>query len=118
MADDPWRRWIDDRFLNELDWRPVITNQYWLGSHELGTDNPDQRTTEDIRDLLRHDVVLTLGLISRVVTLFSFLTTLWGLSDACRAVRVSIPATSAGSRWFIRSSARLARTWSGARWRR
>ncbi len=87
-----WRRWMTDTFpaTNGCPIAP-ITRSASLGSHELGTDNPDQRITEDIRDYCDTSLSLTLGLISRVVTLFSFLTILWGLSDAFDLFGVSIP---------------------------
>jgi putative ATP-binding cassette transporter len=75
-----WRRWLTDKYLN--DW--LADRAYYKislsGSHELGTDNPDQRITEDIRDFCENSLILTIGLISRVVTLFSFLSILWALS--------------------------------------
>ena len=86
-----WRRWMTDRFLNEWMSDRAYYKISLLGSHELGTDNPDQRITEDIRDYCDTTLSLTLGLISRVVTLFSFLTILWGLSDAFVLFGVSIP---------------------------
>lgn len=88
-----WRRWLTDKFLN--DW--MADRAYYkislAGSHELGTDNPDQRITEDIRDFCDTSLSLTLGLISRVVTLFSFLSILWGLSAAIRFWGVSVPGS-------------------------
>ena len=88
-----WRRWLTDKFLN--DW--IADRAYYkislTGSHELGTDNPDQRITEDIRDFCESTLTLTLGLISRVVTFFSFLTILWGLSAAIEFWGVSIPGS-------------------------
>ena len=88
-----WRRWMTDKFLN--DW--MADRAYYkislAGSHELGTDNPDQRITEDIRDFCETSLSLTLGLISRVVTLFSFLSILWGLSAAIRFWGVAVPGS-------------------------
>ncbi len=93
MLEIRWRRWLTDRFLN--DW--MADRAYYkislAGSHELGTDNPDQRITEDIRDFCENSLSLTLGLISRIVTLFSFLSILWGLSGAILYWGVAIPGS-------------------------
>jgi putative ATP-binding cassette transporter len=93
MLEIRWRRWLTDRFLT--DW--MADRAYYKislsGSHELGTDNPDQRVSEDIRDFCNTSLSLTLGLISRVVTLFSFLSILWGLSGAILFWGVSVPGS-------------------------
>ena len=86
-----WRRWLTDKFLNEWMADRAYYKISLAGSHELGTDNPDQRITEDIRDYCDTSLSLTLGLISRIVTLFSFFTILWGLSGAFVIFGFSIP---------------------------
>ena len=88
-----WRRWMTDRFLNEWMADRAYYKISLTGSHELGTDNPDQRITEDIRDFTETSLSLTLGLISRVVTLFSFLSILWGLSRAIEFWGVAVPGS-------------------------
>src|SRR4029453_8716511 len=45
-----------------------------------GTDNPDQRISEDLALFVERTLSLTLGLLSSVVTLVSFVTILWTLS--------------------------------------
>jgi vitamin B12/bleomycin/antimicrobial peptide transport system ATP-binding/permease protein len=93
MLEIRWRRWLTDKFLK--DW--MADRAYYkislAGSHELGTDNPDQRITEDIRDFCQTSLSLTLGLISRVVTLFSFMSILWSLSAAIQIFGVSVPGS-------------------------
>ena len=75
-----WRRWLTRRFLGR-----------WLGDRayyrlqlaDTGTDNPDQRISDDLERFTRLTLQLsvgTLGLLNAVVTLFSFLLILWGLS--------------------------------------
>lgn len=86
-----WRRWLTDKFLNEWMADRAYYKISLAGGHELGTDNPDQRITEDIRDYCDTSLSLTLGLISRIVTLFSFFTILWGLSGAIAIFGFSIP---------------------------
>ena len=86
-----WRRWLTDKFLNEWMSDRAYYKISLAGSHELGTDNPDQRIAEDVREFCETSLSLTLGLISRIVTLFSFLTILWGLSDFVVIFGMAIP---------------------------
>jgi putative ATP-binding cassette transporter len=86
-----WRRWLTDKFLNEWMSDRAYYKISLAGTHELGTDNPDQRITEDIRDYCDTSLQLTLGLISRVVTLLSFFTILWGLSGEFKVFGATIP---------------------------
>jgi vitamin B12/bleomycin/antimicrobial peptide transport system ATP-binding/permease protein len=71
-----WRRWLTSRYLDA-----------WLAERayyqlELGgrTDNPDQRIAEDLHQFTTFVLSLSIGLISSVVSLISFLVILWGLS--------------------------------------
>src|ERR1700742_3009385 len=71
-----WRRWLTSRYLGA-----------WLADQayyqlELGgrTDNPDQRIDEDLHQFTSYILSLSIGLISSVVSLISFLVILWGLS--------------------------------------
>ena len=71
-----WRRWLTGRYLDA-----------WLSGRayyqlELGgrTDNPDQRIAEDLNQFTTYLLSLSVGLISSVVSLISFLVILWGLS--------------------------------------
>ena len=74
-----WRRWLTDRYLN--DW--IAGRTYYRMQLAGGdTDNPDQRIADDLAQFVDRTLNLTLGFMSAVVTLFSFLTILWGLSGA------------------------------------
>jgi vitamin B12/bleomycin/antimicrobial peptide transport system ATP-binding/permease protein len=74
----------------QIRWRRWLTNKYldaWLSERayyqlELGgrTDNPDQRITEDLNQFTTYLLSLSVGLISSMVSLISFLVILWGLS--------------------------------------
>jgi vitamin B12/bleomycin/antimicrobial peptide transport system ATP-binding/permease protein len=75
----------------QIRWRRWLTNQYldrWLGHRAYyrlqltgsPTDNPDQRIAEDLRLFTDSTLILSLGLLSSVVTLFSFIFILWSLS--------------------------------------
>ncbi len=87
-----WRRWMTRSFVN--DW--MADQAYYKisltgGADRHGTDNPDQRITEDIRDFCEIVLLLGVGLISRIVTLMSFFSILWGLSAAIEILGVSVP---------------------------
>ena len=77
MLEIRWRRWLTDRYLGD-----------WLGGHayyrlQLGAyhaDNPDQRIADDLLLFVESTLTLTPGLLSSVVTLFSFAAILWRLS--------------------------------------
>lgn len=74
-----WRRWLTDQYLN--DWIAGRT-YYRLQLGGGNTDNPDQRIADDLAQFVDSTLNLTLGFMSAVVTLFSFLAILWGLSGA------------------------------------
>ena len=86
-----WRRWLTDKLLkNWMSGRAYY--KIGLGGVQgEGTDNPDQRIAEDVRDYCDTTLSLTLGLISRVVTLFSFLTILWAISGVAVMFGVTVP---------------------------
>lgn len=73
-----WRRWATENTL-----------QLWLQRHrylklQLGvpeTDNPDQRIADDINLLISLSLKLSLGLMTALVSLFSFLHILWQASS-------------------------------------
>jgi len=76
-----WRRWLTDRYLGA--W---LTDQayYRLSLQNNPTDNPDQRISEDLNSFTTYVLNLSLGLLTSVVSLFSFLFILWGLSGPAR----------------------------------
>jgi vitamin B12/bleomycin/antimicrobial peptide transport system ATP-binding/permease protein len=71
-----WRRWLTSRYLDA--W--LAEGAYY--QLELGgrTDNPDQRIAEDLQQFTTFVLSLSIGMISSVVSLISFLVILWGLS--------------------------------------
>src|SRR4051812_48393928 len=87
-----WRRWLTGRYLN--DWIGKRT-YYRMQLTDQGTDNPDQRIAEDLREFCDKTLNLSLGLLSAVVTLFSFLAILWTLSGtlsfALHGMQIDIP---------------------------
>ena len=74
-----WRRWLTERFLR--DW---LEDQayYRMQLNQATTDNPDQRISDDLNRFASISLTLSLGLLSSVVTLVSFLSILWTLSGA------------------------------------
>lgn len=74
-----WRRWLTTRYLgNWLD-GPAHYRMQLQGD---AADNPDQRIAEDLKMFVEGTLTIGLGLLSSVVTLASFATILWGLSEA------------------------------------
>src|ERR1700741_75470 len=81
-----WRRWLTGRFLGA--W--LTEGAYYqmelsgradpLGQDAPGTENPEQRIAEDLNLFTAYVLSLSVGLISSVVSLLSFLIILWGLS--------------------------------------
>jgi putative ATP-binding cassette transporter len=74
-----WRRWLTDRYLES--W--VSDNRYYrLQIGATGTDNPDQRISQDIEWFVQKTLGIALGVMSSVVTLISFSAMLWTLSGS------------------------------------
>ena len=71
-----WRRWMTDKYIH--NW---LSNQsYYKTRFTTAIDNPDQRISEDINSFIGLTLDLSLGLITSLVSLFSFVTILWNLS--------------------------------------
>ncbi len=91
-----WRTWMTGRFLDEwladrAYYRISLATAH-AGEHgATGTDNPDQRIADDLQGFVQSTLSLGLGLLSNVVSLFSFVGILWGLSGAMTVFGVSIP---------------------------
>ena len=83
-----WRTWLTDKYL--ADWLRDRA-YYRLQLLDRGTDNPDQRIADDLRLFVEETLTLSLGLLSAVVTLISFVTILWALSGAIEIAGMSIP---------------------------
>ena len=77
MLQIEWRTWLTERYL--ADWLEGRA-YYRLQLLDGGTDNPDQRIAEDLRNFVDATLSLSLGLLSAVVTLVSFVAILWTLS--------------------------------------
>lgn len=93
-----WRTWLTGKYL--ADWlqdRAYYRLQLLSGGGApadpllRGTDNPDQRIADDLRIFVDLTLSLSLGLLSAVVTLVSFVAILWQLSGAFTLAGVEIP---------------------------
>ena len=73
-----WRRWMTDRYLG--GWLHDA-NHYRMQLLGDAADNPDQRIAEDTQRFVEQTLQLSIGLLSAVVTLVSFVFILWGLSN-------------------------------------
>ncbi len=74
-----WRRWLTRHYLGE--WLHGA-NHYRMQLQGDAADNPDQRVADDVRLFIERTLDIGLNLLNSVVTLFSFVVILWGLSAA------------------------------------
>jgi len=72
-----WRRWMTTHYLGE--WLHDA-NHYRMQLQGDAADNPDQRIADDVKLFVDQTLSITVGLLSAVVTLGSFVIILWGLS--------------------------------------
>lgn len=87
-----WRRWLTVRYLDEwLADRAYYRISLTTDRAAIGTDNPDQRIAEDIRDFIDNTLTLGISLLANIVTLVSFLGILWSLSGTITLLGVAIP---------------------------
>ena len=74
-----WRRWLTRHYLGE--WLHGA-NHYRMQLQGDAADNPDQRIADDVKLFVERTLDIGLNLLNSVVTLFSFVIILWGLSEA------------------------------------
>lgn len=87
-----WRRWMTGKFLDEwLADRAYYRIAMTQDQVQAGTDNPDQRIAEDIRDFVDNTLTLGISFIANIATLLSFIGILWGLSGETVFFGISIP---------------------------
>ena len=81
-----WRLWLTGEYLD--DW--LSKQRYYRLEHDpKGTDNPDQRIAEDLKQLATNTLELSLGLLHNAVTLVTFVAILWSVSGP-----ILLPLTS------------------------
>ena len=94
MLQIEWRTWLTDRFLADWMKDQAHYRMQLLARAQTpiaGMDNPDQRIAEDLKLFVDYTLSLSLGLLSAVVTLVSFIVILWTLSGALEIWGVNIP---------------------------
>jgi vitamin B12/bleomycin/antimicrobial peptide transport system ATP-binding/permease protein len=74
-----WRRWMTRYYLDH--WL-AGANHYRMQLLGDAADNPDQRIAEDINMFIDRTLTISVGLLSAIVTLVSFVVILWTLSAA------------------------------------
>jgi len=72
-----WRQWMTENYLSRWLEHGVHYRMRVVGDP---ADNPDQRIAEDLELFAVRTIEIGIGLIGAVVTLFSFVLILWGLS--------------------------------------
>jgi vitamin B12/bleomycin/antimicrobial peptide transport system ATP-binding/permease protein len=83
-----WRTWLTDSWIARWTAHKAY---YKIAMFDRTTDNPDQRIAEDIREFVNDTLSLSIGLLSSVVTLLSFVGILWTLSGAITVMGIDIP---------------------------
>ena len=74
-----WRNWMTTKYLGEWLQGP---NHYRMQLQGDAADNPDQRVSDDVKLFVDRTLNIGVALLSSIVTLFSFVIILWGLSAA------------------------------------
>jgi vitamin B12/bleomycin/antimicrobial peptide transport system ATP-binding/permease protein len=72
-----WRRWMTEVYLER--WMSGSAF-YRMGLVDLGSDNPDQRIAEDLKEFVNNALSLFFGLLNALVSFVSFVGILWSLS--------------------------------------
>ncbi len=83
-----WRQWMTRHYINEWMGNQVY---YRLELDKRGTDNPDQRIAEDLKLFTEGTLSLSLGLLSSIVTLVTFVSILWTVSGPITLFGITIP---------------------------
>lgn len=87
-----WRRWLTTQYLDEwLADRAYYRISLTTDRAAIGTDNPDQRVAEDLRDFAESTLSLSLGFLRNLVSVGSFVGILWGLSGSVQVFGYTIP---------------------------
>ncbi|MBU2826997.1 MULTISPECIES: ABC transporter ATP-binding protein/permease [Acidithiobacillus] len=77
MLEIRWRRWLTKHYLDAWLAKSTFYHMQVLGD---GTDNPDQRISEDLASFTGQTLNIVIGLLSSVTTLAAFVFMLWNLS--------------------------------------
>jgi vitamin B12/bleomycin/antimicrobial peptide transport system ATP-binding/permease protein len=83
-----WRQWLTETCME--GWLSDRA-YYRMAMTDSGTDNPDQRISEDARMFVDNSLIFGIGLVRALVSLLSFVVVLWSLSDPIVVFGISIP---------------------------
>jgi putative ATP-binding cassette transporter len=72
-----WQRWLTKRYIDAWLSRGTYYRMQVLGD---GTDNPDQRISQDLSTFAYQTLNILIGVISSITTLVAFIAMLWKLS--------------------------------------
>jgi putative ATP-binding cassette transporter len=86
-----WQRWMTSRFVAQwmhqhAHYRMMLT----ASSQGLGSDNPDQRIQEDIEDVTKSSITLSIGLITSITTVITYGGLLWSLSGTVHLLGMAV----------------------------
>lgn len=93
MLQIKWRAWLTSFYISK--W---VSGKkfYYMQVFEQNTDNPDQRIADDVNAFVSQTLSLFLGLMSSIVTFFSFVGMLWIISGPISFevfnTKITIPA--------------------------
>ena len=92
LLENRWRRWMTADLSHAwLSGRAYYIISLSPAGEAAGTDNPDQRIAEDVRDYTKNALSLSLSFMSNIVSLVSFATILWTLSGSVTIMGLAIP---------------------------
>ncbi len=74
-----WRKWANNYYISKWFYNKAYYKTKFVAN---SIDNPDQRISEDINGFIVLSFDLTLGLLSEIVTLISFIIILWKISGS------------------------------------
>src|ERR1700726_835976 len=73
-----WRRWLTDQYVT----RWLADRTFYRMRFSGRVDNPDQRSSEEVRPFIQRSMFLGLGFLNSLATLASFAALLWYLSGS------------------------------------
>ena len=73
-----WRRWMTQTYLRQ--WLNTA-NHYRMQLVGDAADNPDQRIADDLQMFVQQTLAISIGILSSIVSLCSFVFILWNLSE-------------------------------------
>ena len=81
-----WRSWLTENYLEEWIGRRAY---YRMQLADRGTDNPDQRISQDANSFTLQSLSFTVGVFEALLTFVSFIIVLWTISSKLAVVLLS-----------------------------